>query len=168
MIVYTVKKGDTLWKIARQYQVDLNTLIAANPEINDPNYISVGQQINIPEVWTEQPGDSNPSAGNSMQLPSCTEDPSIRPCIYTTHEGDTLAQIAQIFMVPLSRLLYYNLRFSKYERLEEGTRIIIPDVEISPLPTHEQQAPNMDAGMEGNTIGRPPRKTSSRRPIRMR
>ena len=38
---YTVKKGDTLSKIA------LNQILALNPEIKNPNLIYVGQKIRI-------------------------------------------------------------------------------------------------------------------------
>lgn len=45
---YTVVKGDTLWDIARAKGVSLSSLIAANPQIKDPNLIFPDQVINIP------------------------------------------------------------------------------------------------------------------------
>lgn len=45
---YTVVTGDTMYKIARQFGISLNQLILANPQIVNPNYIEVGQIINIP------------------------------------------------------------------------------------------------------------------------
>ena len=46
--VYTVRKGDTLWGIAGRYGVELTNLIAANPQIKNPNLIYPGDQVQIP------------------------------------------------------------------------------------------------------------------------
>ena len=45
---YKVKKGDTLSKIAKAHKVTLKKLIAANPQIKNPDLIYPGQIINIP------------------------------------------------------------------------------------------------------------------------
>lgn len=49
---YTVKSGDTLWKIAVKYQVGLSEIISANTQIRNPALIYPGQKINIPAVTT--------------------------------------------------------------------------------------------------------------------
>jgi len=49
---YTVKSGDTMWKIAVKHQVGLSELISANPQIKNPNLIYPGQKLNIPVVTT--------------------------------------------------------------------------------------------------------------------
>ena len=46
--VYTVRKGDTLWGIAGRYGVELTDLIAANPQIKNPNLIYPGDQVRLP------------------------------------------------------------------------------------------------------------------------
>ena len=46
--VYLVRKGDTLWGIAKQYGVSLTALIAANPQIKNPNLIYPGDRVTIP------------------------------------------------------------------------------------------------------------------------
>lgn len=48
--VYTVKAGDSMWKIAVKYEIGLQELITANPQIKNPAYIYVGQKITIPEA----------------------------------------------------------------------------------------------------------------------
>ena len=44
---YTVVRGDTMWGIARRYGIDLNALIALNPQIKNPNLIYVGQKVRV-------------------------------------------------------------------------------------------------------------------------
>lgn len=46
---YTVQSGETLFRIAQNHGVALNTLIAANSSIINPNYITAGQTIKIPD-----------------------------------------------------------------------------------------------------------------------
>lgn len=46
--VYTVRKGDTLWGIAKRYGVTLTALIAANPQIKNPNLIYPGDRVTLP------------------------------------------------------------------------------------------------------------------------
>lgn len=45
---YVVRKGDTLWGIAGRYDVALADLIAANPQIKNPNLIYPGETVVIP------------------------------------------------------------------------------------------------------------------------
>jgi LysM repeat protein len=48
---YTIQKGDTIYKIARDKYGSASKakdILAANPQITDPNKIQVGQVINLP------------------------------------------------------------------------------------------------------------------------
>ncbi|MGI5892548.1 MAG: SafA/ExsA family spore coat assembly protein [Bacillota bacterium] len=56
MLIHTVQKGDTLWQISKQYQISLDALIAANPQIMDPNKIMPGMQIYIPHYSHHEMG----------------------------------------------------------------------------------------------------------------
>lgn len=51
---YKVVKGDTLSKIAKKYGTTVNDIVAANPAIKNPNLISVGQAIVIPNAKNVQ------------------------------------------------------------------------------------------------------------------
>lgn len=46
-LVHIVQPGDTLWKIAQTYQVDLNQLIQAN-QLSNIHLIYPGERINLP------------------------------------------------------------------------------------------------------------------------
>ena len=46
-VYHTVKSGDSLSAIAKRYKVSLKDLLARNPQIKNPNIISIGQKIRI-------------------------------------------------------------------------------------------------------------------------
>jgi len=45
---HTVVSGDTLWAIAQRYGIALSDLLAANPNIKNPNRIYTGDKVVIP------------------------------------------------------------------------------------------------------------------------
>lgn len=49
-ISHTVISGDTMWKLAVQYQVGTSEIIQANPQISNPNLIYPGQILQIPQL----------------------------------------------------------------------------------------------------------------------
>lgn len=48
-ILYTIKAGDTFYKLSITYGVSVSSIIAANPGV-DPNQLRIGQQIKIPKA----------------------------------------------------------------------------------------------------------------------
>ena len=62
--VYVIKSGDTLSRIAREFNVTLDALLEANKDrISNPNRIAVGDEIIIPVPVTEEvPAEPSPSA----------------------------------------------------------------------------------------------------------
>ena len=49
---HTVVRGDSMWKIAVKYEVGLDEIKAANPEIRNPDLIYPGQVLTIPTTDT--------------------------------------------------------------------------------------------------------------------
>ena len=60
-ILYTIKKNETLSKIATAHGITLQQLLAANPTIKNPNKIVEGQQITIPVPQSSVPDEFGPS-----------------------------------------------------------------------------------------------------------
>jgi LysM repeat protein len=50
--VYTVQRGDTLYRLSRRFNTTIATILHLNPSITNPNIIRVGQHIRIPVVAT--------------------------------------------------------------------------------------------------------------------
>ena len=100
---YTIRAGDTLYEIARRYNITVQQLIAANPGI-DPNRLQIGQVICIPRA----------------QVPSCPGG-----FYYTVRSGDTLYIIAQRYNIPLQQLIAANPGIDP-NRLQIGQVICIP------------------------------------------
>ena len=59
-IVYHVQKGDTLWRIAQQYEVSLKSITSAN-SISENSRLSVGQKLIIPNARSGPGSGSSPS-----------------------------------------------------------------------------------------------------------
>ncbi|HYF83701.1 MAG TPA: SafA/ExsA family spore coat assembly protein [Clostridia bacterium] len=45
---YTIRSGDTMWKIAQKYQVGISEIISKNPQVKNPSMIYPGQKLTIP------------------------------------------------------------------------------------------------------------------------
>ena len=75
MFVYTVQKGDSLYKIASKYGTTVNDIVSLN-NLKSTN-LSIGQVLRIPETYTKE---------EDMVLPEYIN--------YTVKKGDTLYSIA--------------------------------------------------------------------------
>ena len=64
-IVYVVKAGDTVSKIASRYGVTIDQLLAANPQIKNANQIAIGDQVVIPQPQPTEIVDSGASPAPS-------------------------------------------------------------------------------------------------------
>lgn len=91
-ITYTVKKGDSLWKIAQAYEITVQELIDFN-RLNS-TVLTIGQTLLIPVAGTLPPENSG------------TTQPT--PNTYTVVAGDSLYSIAKKFNVTVDELKKAN------------------------------------------------------------
>ena len=108
---YTVKKGDTLSKIASQYHVSLAALEKANSQIKNFNVINVGQKINIP------------GQSDGFQAPATSP---AKGGTYTVKSGDTLSKIASSHGVSLAALEKANPQIKNFNVISVGQKINLP------------------------------------------
>ncbi|MDP2871642.1 MAG: SafA/ExsA family spore coat assembly protein [Bacillota bacterium] len=107
--IYVVQSGDTMFKIAQRFGVTLSALIAANPQIPNPNLIFPGQRICVPAGAVTPPPPSCPGG-----------------FIYIVQSGDTMFKIAQRFGVPLNALIAANPQIPNPNQIFPGQRICVP------------------------------------------
>ncbi|MCL6516498.1 LysM peptidoglycan-binding domain-containing protein [Alicyclobacillus sp.] len=125
---YVVKKGDTMWSISKATGVRLNLLMAANPQITDPNRLQPGQVILIPEL--EKPAakpaaDALPAAPPAKGLPGTAVPPYfgfVWP--HVVQSGETWERIAQRYGVPVAELKRMNPNLGP--QLAEGDIVYVP------------------------------------------
>ena len=84
-----MKKGDTLYLLSQKYNVALDKLIAANPQIADPDKLDIGMKVKIPA----QPVTPKPEG------------------VLHSHkvvQGDSLWKLSQAWGVPLKDMINAN------------------------------------------------------------
>ena len=102
---YTVKQGDSLSKIANNFNLPLELLKKENP-MDDYNRISIGQSLKIPQY-------------EKSEQPVVTEDFDV----YNVKQGDTLSKIAKDNNISVSKLLQINPQIKNENVINVGQSI---------------------------------------------
>ncbi|MBO8163344.1 MAG: LysM peptidoglycan-binding domain-containing protein [Brevibacillus sp.] len=100
---YIIQFGDTLYAIAARFGLPLRDLLAANPQITQPDLIFPGQVIEIPD--TGQPAQT---------------------FRYVIRPGDTMYRIAQRFRISITALLAANPQIENPSQIVPGEIVYIP------------------------------------------
>lgn len=108
--IYVVKKGDTLYRIAKRYNTTVPALQRING-ISDPSKLAIGQELKVPR----RPSPTRPSTP--------APKPGTKP--YKVRPGDTLSSIARKFNTSVGTLQKLN-NFPNPNKLPVGTVILVP------------------------------------------
>jgi membrane-bound lytic murein transglycosylase D len=110
---HVVRRGDTLWSIARRHGVSMDDLADKNG-LTRKGKLSIGQVLAIPGTTTLASANTNAVSSRSMT--------------YVVRSGDTLSRIASKFRVRLSDLLGWNDLTSR-SVIKPGQRLVmyVPD-----------------------------------------
>lgn len=77
--VHTVKKGETLSGIAAKAGTKVKDIVAANPEITNPNKIQIGQKINVPNAQAVTQAVTQAIAQAKAKPTATTPEPATTP-----------------------------------------------------------------------------------------
>ncbi len=107
--IYIVARGDSLKGLAVRFATTVDALLAANPEITNPNVIYEGQHVKVYDSQTTPPPPPPPSGQ-----------------AYYVQRGDTLRKIASKFSTTVDALLRANLQIGNPNVIYVGQAINIP------------------------------------------
>lgn len=168
---YTVKNGDSLWKVAKKHGISMSSLAKAN-NIPVDKGLKIGQTLNIPaggKVIAEEKAVSTktakaatsgkkaavtkstltatePAAKSSKKAASSTADSSDSGT-YIVKAGDTLAKIASKNHIKLDTLAKANNIDSK-KQLKVGQKIVLPKSGTSVTAPESEKAKEKAANKE--------------------
>lgn len=97
LIIYTVRAGDSVYKLAMQYGVTTNDIVYAN-QLSNPDKLTIGQALIVPIDYFE----------------------------YTVKRGDSLYLIAKRYNTSISKILEANPGISVPSSIYIGQNIRIP------------------------------------------
>lgn len=119
-LVYRVKRGDNLLKIATRYGVDVNTLKAVN-NISNVKLLQIGQKIVIP---------TSEAAYAALK--------GTKVIAHTIQKGETLSRIAKRYKVDIAALRTYN-KIQDERSLQIGQTLNIPLPKSSVLAKNQNE-----------------------------
>ena len=134
---HIVRKGDTLYSIARHYEISVATLMEDNADI-DPAHLAIGQTIYI----------RNSGIGKTTELEVCAEIEEQKQIMnnvvvteeysyHVVHRGENAENIAARFGTTVDKLLSLN-GFSEPNMVREGLIIKVPKHVTKTEPQSEQ------------------------------
>jgi LysM repeat protein len=141
---YVVREGDTMWKISKRTGVRLPLLMAANPQVRDPNNLQPGMVILIPELdkgGTTQSG-KPAQAGKASQSPTATgtagvpgDEAMVPPYFgfvspHVVQAGEDWQTLSETYGIPVMQLQQMNA--SQKQTLQQGDIVYVPSALPAP------------------------------------
>ena len=138
IIVYTVRRGDNILKIARRFQVFADDIIAEN-EIRRPDRLKIGQALFIPSYGQRRT--STPSVRSSTKVARVVKPAAPFPVpdskthsriTYRVRRGDNLEGIGRRYGVPIRAIQSWNnLNDPRDLMAGQSISIWVPDSVVS-------------------------------------
>ncbi len=133
---YTVRSGDSLYSIARRFNITVNALIQAN-QISNPALIFPGTVLKIPgnsnPPSPQPPAPQPPAPQPPAPQPPAPEPPSNDGTTYLVKAGDSLNSIARRFGISVEALAFFN-NITNWAVIYPGQVLKIPAPDYVPPP----------------------------------
>jgi murein DD-endopeptidase MepM/ murein hydrolase activator NlpD len=128
--VHVVRRGDTVYSLARQYGVGVEQILVLNG-IADPRRIQEGQRLRIPQSATAGPVPAVQGGGSSSQDSRYIEYQAVR--------GDNLYSLARRYGATVEAIRQAS-GFTVDQVLRTGDRLRIPRPEEQPAGRRQENA----------------------------
>lgn len=119
-IQYTVVSGDTMFNIAKRFNISLEFLIVENPHITDPSVLFPGDVLCVPR---------------QVSPPRIPESCPVGYDRYEVKPGDTVYKIAQRLGVPIDLIIVNNPHIPDPSIIFPGDVLCVPSAIIFPSCT---------------------------------
>ncbi|WP_043631995.1 DUF459 domain-containing protein [Desulfovibrio sp. TomC] len=138
LLVFPVSAGDSLWSIARRFDLSVEALAAANPGV-DPLHLREGQLLRVPSSLAavaasgapKKPAAATPAPAVSEGAPAQAQPvPAVGPAHaparqHVISEGDTIWELARLYGLSAQRILAENAGLNPV-RLQIGQIVQLP------------------------------------------
>lgn len=158
-IRYKIKKGDTIWDIAADYNVSVNSILQYN-NLNEKSILGINDEIIIPNVIkVVKPSPAEPA----KPLPSDADSPvpfqdsselgniyEHNMDVYVVKEGDTVESIAEDFGVSAESIKSNN-NFDSNTIIQIGQELKIPEDSDEEITDDSEETPDI-SGKNGEYL----------------
>ncbi|GEO24226.1 hypothetical protein AAC03nite_00110 [Alicyclobacillus acidoterrestris] len=137
---YVIQPGDTLYQISRRTGVRVPLLLAANPQIQNPDKLMVGTTIVIPELGKP--------AKDKVEKSAHAQDETVPAYFgfvwpHQAAEGDTWQKIAERYGVKLEQLHHTNPEAAEAGEPAVGSVVYVPTGAL-PVPDRTEGIPQVN------------------------
>lgn len=146
---HTVKQGDTLWKLSKAWGISLQEMIAANPQLKNPNALLVGEVVSIPKkdiapgmMQSAQPMHMPNHMNEKAQPGSKTYTGPIEqpPMVVQLPEAPTPvvpAPVVPVEVAPVQEKMMHSETQSLYVQISVPTQEVVSYYEMPPVPENQ-------------------------------
>jgi len=149
----TIAKGATLSGLAKQYNTSVDEILKANPNIKNPDVITVGQSLILPETQKVSPyGSPAPTPYAPYGKETIASAPTVSGGSYIIKSGDTLSGIARAQGTTVSELMKLNPSITNPNLIIAGKALNLPGSTIAPVSGSQQDYSSVQNVNEANAL----------------